>query len=168
MTALRLFLKLIAVLALALALAIYIGPAALENAQNRVAGDKGEAPSPDAMALHQSLEIADLHADTLLWYRSMLERSDRGQVNVPRMLDGNMAIQMLTVVRKSPSVQNYGSSSANAGDNITLLALIQRWPLSTRNSLFWRAIHQSDRLLRSLQRAIRPPLSPPQKNSNRC
>ena len=107
MTALRLLLTLITVLALAVVLAIYtLGPAALENAQNRVAGDKGETPSPDAMALHQSLDIADLHADTLLWYRSMLERSERGQVDVPRMLDGNMAIQMLTAVTKSPSGQN--------------------------------------------------------------
>jgi membrane dipeptidase len=147
MTALRLLLTLITVLALAVVLAIYtLGPAALENAQNRVAGDKGELPSPDAMALHQSLDIADLHADTLLWYRSMLERSERGQVDVPRMLDGNMAIQMLTAVTKSPSGQNYDSNSADASDNITLLALIQRWPLATRNSLFERAMYQADRL----------------------
>ena len=147
MTALRLLLTLITVLALALVLAIYtLGPAALETAQNRVAGDKVEAPSADAVALHQSLDIADLHADTLLWYRSMLERSDRGQVDVPRMLDGNMAIQMLTVVTKSPSGQNYDSNSADASDNITLLALIQRWPLRTRNSLFERAMYQADRL----------------------
>jgi membrane dipeptidase len=147
MTALRLLLTLITILALAVVLAIYtLGPAALENAQNRVAGDKGELPSPDAMALHQSLDIADLHADTLLWYRSMLERSERGQVDVPRMLDGNMAIQMLTAVTKSPSGQNYDSNSADASDNITLLALIQRWPLATRNSLFERAMYQADRL----------------------
>ena len=147
MTALRLLLTLITVLALAVVLAIYtLGPAALENAQNRVAGDKGELPSPDAMALHQSLDIVDLHADTLLWYRSMLERSERGQVDVPRMLDGNMAIQMLTAVTKSPSGQNYDSNSADASDNITLLALIQRWPLATRNSLFERAMYQADRL----------------------
>ena len=44
------------------------------------------------MALHQSLDIADLHADTLLWHRSMLERSDRGQIDLPRILGGNMAI----------------------------------------------------------------------------
>ena len=107
MTALRLFLTLITVSALAFVPAIYtLGRAALENAQNSVAGDKGVAPSTDAMALHQSLDIADLYADTLLWYRSMLERSDRGQVDVPRMLDGNMTIQMLTVVTKSPSGQN--------------------------------------------------------------
>ena len=48
MTALRLLLTLITVLALALVLAIYtLGPAALETAQNRVAGDKVEAPSAD-------------------------------------------------------------------------------------------------------------------------
>ena len=67
MTVLRLFLTPITVLALALVLTIYtLGAAALENAQNRVAGDKGDARTPDAMALHQSLDIADLHADTLL------------------------------------------------------------------------------------------------------
>ena len=147
MTALRLLLTLITVLSLGVVLAIYtLGPAALENAQNRIAGDKGEVPSTDAMALHQSLDIADLHADTLLWHRSMLERSERGQVDVPRMLDGNMAIQMLTVVTKSPSGQNYDSNSADAADNITLLGLLHRWPLSTRTSLFERAMYQADRL----------------------
>ena len=57
-----------------------------------------------------------------------------------------MAIQMLTVVTKSPGGQNYDSNSADASDNITLLALIKRWPLSTRNLLFERAIYQADRL----------------------
>ena len=54
MTALRLLLTLITVLSLGVVLAIYtLGPAALENAQNRIAGDKGEVPSTDTMALHQ-------------------------------------------------------------------------------------------------------------------
>ena len=131
----------------ALLAAIYtVGPGLLENAQNKVAGDKGTAPSPEALELHASLDIADLHADTLLWYRSLIERSDRGQVDLPRMIDGNMAVQMLTTVTKSPSGQNYESNSADAGDNITLLALVQRWPLATRNSLFARAVYQAERL----------------------
>ena len=111
-----------------------------------MAGDKGPAPSPEALELHASLDIADLHADTLLWYRSLIERSDRGQVDLPRMIDGNMAVQMLTTVTKSPSGQNYESNSADAGDNITLLALVQRWPLATRDSLFTRAVYQAERL----------------------
>ena len=96
--------------------------------------------------MHASLEIADLHADTLLWHRSFIEQSDRGQVDLPRMIDGNVAVQMLTTVTKSPSGQNYDSNSADAGDTITLLALVQRWPLATRNSLFARAIYQAERL----------------------
>ena len=131
----------------ALLAAIYtVGPDLLESAQNKVAGDKGPAPSPEALELHASLDIADLHADTLLWYRSLIERSDRGQVDLPRMIDGNMAVQMLTTVTKSPSGQNYESNSADAGDNITLLALVQRWPLATRDSLFARAVYQAERL----------------------
>ena len=131
----------------ALLAAIYtVGPGLLENAQNKVAGDKGAAPSPEALELHTSLDIADLHADTLLWYRSLIERSDRGQVDLPRMIDGNMAVQMLTTVTKSPSGQNYDSNSADAGDTITLLALVQRWPLATRDSLFARAVYQAGRL----------------------
>ena len=123
-----------------------VGPGLLETAQNKVAGDKGAAPSPEALELHASLDIADLHADTLLWYRSLIERSDRGQVDLPRMIDGNMAVQMLTTVTKSPSGQNYNSNSADADDTITLLAIVQRWPLATRDSLFARAIYQAERL----------------------
>ena len=147
MTAIRYLLTFITAASLLVIVAIStFGPEALERAQNRVAGDKGAEPSESTQTLHASLEIADLHADTLLWYRSMLERSDRGQVDLPRMLDGNMAVQMLTTVTKSPSGQNYDSNSAEAGDNITLLALVQRWPLQTRNSLFARAMYQAERL----------------------
>ena len=142
--------SLLVIITLAIAaflIAIYtVGPGLLENAQNKVAGDKGVAPSPEALELHASLDIADLHADTLLWYRSLIERSDRGQVDLPRMIDGNMAVQMLTTVTKTPSGQNYESNSANAGDNVTLLALVQRWPLATRDSLFARAVYQAERL----------------------
>lgn len=147
MAIIRSLLVIITLAMTALLAAIYtVGPGLLENAQNKVAGDKGAAPSPEAIELHASLDIADLHADTLLWYRSFIERSDRGQVDLPRMIDGNMAVQMLTTVTKSPSGQNYESNSADAGDNITLLALVQRWPLATRDSLFARAVYQAERL----------------------
>ena len=147
MAIIRSLLVIVTLAVTAFLIAVYtVGPALLENAQNKVAGDKGATPSPEALDLHASLDIADLHADTLLWYRSLIERSDRGQVDLPRMIDGNMAVQMLTTVTKSPSGQNYESNSANAGDNITLLALVQRWPLATRDSLFARAVYQAERL----------------------
>lgn len=147
MTVFRPILVLVTVAMTAFLIAVYmLGPSLFENAQNIVAGDKGAEPSAVTLELHASLDIADLHADTLLWYRSLLERSDRGQVDLPRMIDGNMAVQMLTTVTKSPSGQNYDLNSAEAGDNITLLALVQRWPLATRDSLFARAVYQAERL----------------------
>jgi membrane dipeptidase len=147
MAIIRSLLVIVTIAMTAFLIAVYtLGPGLLENAQNKVAGDKGATPSPEVLDLHASLDIADLHADTLVWYRSLIERSDRGQVDLPRMIDGNMAMQMLTTVTKSPSGQNYESNSADAGDNITLLALVQRWPLATRDSLFARAIYQAERL----------------------
>jgi hypothetical protein len=38
--------------------------------------------TPEATRLHERLLIADLHADTLLWPRDMLERADHGHSRV--------------------------------------------------------------------------------------
>jgi microsomal dipeptidase-like Zn-dependent dipeptidase len=48
-------------------------------------------------------------------------------------------------VTKSPRGQNYDRNTAGS-DNITLLALVERWPLSTLRSLKERALHQARRL----------------------
>ena len=44
--------------------------------------------SDRARELHAPLWVADLHADSLLWGRDLLERGDRGQVDVPRLRRG--------------------------------------------------------------------------------
>jgi hypothetical protein len=44
-----------------------------------------------ANALHRSLHLADLHADTLLWGRDILKRGTRGHVDVPRLIEGRFA-----------------------------------------------------------------------------
>lgn len=124
-----------------------LGPMLIERASNRIVGDPGPEPTPATLAFHRTLTIADLHADSLLWDRDLSERSDYGQVDIPRMLEGNLALQMFTTVTKSPRGQNYQSNAADAADNITLLALAQRWPGETRDSLFARARHQGNRLM---------------------
>jgi len=53
---------------------------------------------------------------------------------------------MFTTVTKSPSGLNYDLNSADAPDDITRLALIQRWPSVTWKSLTARALHQASRL----------------------
>jgi microsomal dipeptidase-like Zn-dependent dipeptidase len=54
---------------------------------------------------------------------------------------------MFTTVTKSPRGQNYDRNASDAADNITLLALAQRWPAAAYNSLFARAMLQAERVL---------------------
>src|SRR5262245_28965469 len=77
--------------------------------------------SARAQDLHKQLLIADLHADTLMWSRGLLERGSWGSVDLPRLIEGNVAIQAFTVVTKSPRNLNIESNSGDT-DNITLLA----------------------------------------------
>ena len=42
--------------------------------------------------------IADLHCDALLWNRNLLARHNYGHVDVPRMQEANVALEVFTVV----------------------------------------------------------------------
>jgi microsomal dipeptidase-like Zn-dependent dipeptidase len=101
--------------------------------------------SPQAQQLHDSLFVVDLHSDSLLWDRDLGERASRGQVDLPRMREGNVAIQVFSATTKSPSGQNYESNSAGT-DTITPLAIVSGWPASTWRSLYERAQYQLDKL----------------------
>jgi membrane dipeptidase len=121
-------------------------PGIAERRMNVVAEHDPYPVTAEAAAFHDSLVIGDWHADTLLWKRDPLERSDRGHVDVPRLIEGNVTLQVFTAVTKSPAGQNYEENSADAFDNITLLAVGQLWPPRTWNSLLERALYQAERL----------------------
>lgn len=48
--------------------------------------------NPTTNQFHQILFVADLHAVTLSWERDLLDRRQRGHLDVPRMTDGNIAL----------------------------------------------------------------------------
>jgi microsomal dipeptidase-like Zn-dependent dipeptidase len=100
------------------------------------------AASERAKALHKTLLVADLHADTLMWDRDLLERGDWGHVDLPRLVEGNVAAQAFTVVTKTPRGMNIESNSGDT-DNITLLAMAERWPVSSWINLTERALYQA-------------------------
>lgn len=135
----------LALIILAIAFLLF-APAAIEKAQNRVLAHAPWPVSAQAAALHASLLVGDWHADSTLWQRDLTVRADYGQVDIPRLQSGNVAIQMFTTVTKSPSGQNYSRNSSDAADNITLLALSQAWPPRTWTSLTERALYQAERL----------------------
>lgn len=108
--------------------------------------------SPQARKLHKQLLIADLHADNLLWDRNLLERHDRGQVDLPRLQEGNVAFQVFDAVIKTPSHLNYQKND-DQSDDITLVAMANRWPPRTWTSLLQRALYQSKILHRAAKRS---------------
>ncbi len=122
------------------------GPAIVEKSKNAVLAHDPYPVSDQAVALHKTLVIGDWHADSLLWKRDLTKRATRGQVDIPRLQAGNVAIQMFTAVTKSPKGQNYEQNATDASDNITILTMAQLWPIRTWNSLFERAVYQAEKL----------------------
>lgn len=101
--------------------------------------------SPQAQQLHDRLTVVDMHADSLLWNRDLLAESERGLVDVPRLIAGNVALQAFTLVTKTPKGQNEDHNTAET-DRITLLTVLQAWPPRTWNSLSERALYQMEKL----------------------
>ena len=134
-----------------LILAHILVPPYLEKSMNAVYQSELVSYSDTTREFHDSLTIMDWHADTTLWSRDLLEQSDYGHVDVPRMLSGNVAIQMFTTVTKVPKGLNYEANSADATDQITQLAIVQAWPLATWNSLLERALYQARRIEKAAQ-----------------
>lgn len=127
-------------------IALAAGPGLLERQLNRVEQHPPYSVSEAARQLHSRAIIGDWHADSLLWNRDLSRLANRGQLDIPRMQAGNVALQMFTTVTKSPVGLNYHSNKSDAADNITRLALLQRWPRATWNSLTARAVHQANKL----------------------
>jgi microsomal dipeptidase-like Zn-dependent dipeptidase len=140
----------IAVLVLMVAVAFFTVPTIVDGRMNTVTHPGPYTASAQAIANHQTLFVADLHDDALLWNRDLLQRYDRGHSDLPRLLDGQVALQVFATVTKTPKGMNYERNSADT-DNITMLAMAQRWPVATWTSLLQRALYQSDKLHKAVQ-----------------
>ena len=122
-----------------------VGARIADSVMNTVVSTAVPAVSPAGSALHRRLFVADLHADQLLWGRDPLDRSTRGHVDVPRLQEAHVALQVFAVVTKTPRGMNYDHNTGET-DNVLLLALAQRWPRATWTSLRARAVYQAERL----------------------
>ena len=128
-----------------------VAPSIADRRMNRVT-NRSMAISDRARALHEKLFVADLHADTTLWNRDLLSRGGRGHVDVPRLVEGGVALQAFTIVTKTPRRMNIESNTADT-DNITLLAVAQLWPPRTWNNLTERALYQASRVTTAAARS---------------
>ena len=122
-----------------------LGPGYTERSMNIIDGKPLPVISKEALALHKTLVIVDLHSDSLMWKRDIVERGTRGQMDLPRLQDGNVALQIFSSVTKTPKAQNYDSNGADS-DNITALVIAQLQPVRTWNSLLERTLYHGEKL----------------------
>jgi membrane dipeptidase len=127
-------------------------PAIVERGMNRVEQVPLAPIRDEARELHTRLAIADLHADTLLWNRNLVERAGHGHADLPRLEEGNVALQIFSPVTKTPKGQNYDSNGSDS-DSITLLTIAQLQPPRTWTSLLERSLWHARKLERSQARA---------------
>lgn len=120
-------------------------PRYIANSLNTVINKPPYTVSDEAKQLHEKLFVADMHADSLLWKRNLLEKDSIGQVDIPRMFEGNVALQAFTVVTKSPRGMNI-ENNTDETDNIFWLALSEMQPFENISSLTGRAVFQAKKL----------------------
>lgn len=140
----KLALGLVLLAGILLAVSLFLPPT-LEKRFNSIHPAELPVVSPMAREMHRSLRIVDLHADPLLWNRDLLERHDYGHTDIPRLIEGNVTLQVFSAVTKSPRGQNYERNESDT-DRITDLVIAQRWPPRTWSSLFERAVYQARKL----------------------
>src|SRR4029077_14661366 len=77
----------------------------VERTLNPVATKAGPA-GPAATELHKTLLVADFHADTFLWRRGLVPSNPDGQVDLARMVRGNVGLQAFTIATRVPTGAN--------------------------------------------------------------
>jgi microsomal dipeptidase-like Zn-dependent dipeptidase len=111
----------------------------VERRLNVLTGAAPRRVSERARDLHRSLLVADLHADSLLYGRDLLSRSAVGHVDVPRLVEGGVALQALSACVRVASHLNV-ERNEDTTDDVRLLALALGWPPRTWSSGLARAL----------------------------
>lgn len=120
-------------------------PRMVADSMNVVINKPPYQVSEKANQLHEKLFVVDMHADSLLWKRDLTQKDSIGQVDFPRMFEGNVALQAFTVVTKTPKGMNIENNTGET-DNIFWLTLSEMQPLENLSSLTGRAVFQAKKL----------------------
>lgn len=90
----------------------------------------------DVKELHRRWCIADGHADSLMWNRDLLVRSEEGHVDFPRLHEAGVKLQCFTLVTRGfPFIGGFPVFAAWRG-----------WPAAARECEWTRATWQIDKL----------------------
>ncbi|MFQ5629650.1 MAG: dipeptidase [bacterium] len=123
----------------------FILPKFADRRLNRVANRPFVVPSQNAVELYKKLWIADLHCDALLWQRDLTQKHNHGHVDIPRLIENNVALQVFTVVTSVPWGINF-EQNEDKNNMVTTISIAQRCPMTTWTSLRKRALFQGRKL----------------------
>jgi microsomal dipeptidase-like Zn-dependent dipeptidase len=79
-----------------------------------------------------------------MWNRDLNDSASRGHMDLPRLQEGNVALQLFSSVTKTPKNQNYDGNGADT-DNVTLLTIAQLQPVKTWSSLTERSLYHAQK-----------------------
>jgi len=94
-----------------------------------------------------NLFVSDMHADTLLWSRSIAEKSELGHADIHRLRSASMGLQVFMSVIEAPKDVE-SDAIAQEGDQITPITILDKWPIKTFNSYRQRALYQASKLFK--------------------
>ncbi len=117
----------------------------LERFVNRVDSVVLPGVTDEALRIHDESLVVDLHADSLLFDRDLSVRSDVGHVDIPRLREGGVALQMFTAATRMPFTFDLHEVDADSSDILTVGFIAQRAPMA-RLGPRDRALHQAGRL----------------------
>jgi len=117
----------------------------IDRLLNRVQKQEKDEVRSETAVFHQKLFIADLHSDPYLWNRDLLKRHNYGHIDVPRLIEGNVAMQTVGVAAKIPWGLNFESNPGRS-DMLAALVVAQGKPLRTWHSQYQRALYHSEQL----------------------
>jgi microsomal dipeptidase-like Zn-dependent dipeptidase len=140
----RLLWRLLIGVAAGVALFFWFG-ANLERFVNRVDAVVLPGVTDEALRIHDESLVVDLHADSLLFDRDLSVRSDIGHVDLPRLREGGVALQMFTAATRMPFTFDIHEVDANGSDILTVGFIAQRAPMAGMGPRD-RALHQAGKL----------------------
>lgn len=116
-------------------LSMLILPGIVDKKMNKVGIAGSYEVSAQAEEVFKSLEfIADLHCDALLWKRDLNKDNAYGHVDIPKLIEGRVALQAFTIVSKVPYGINFNKNSAQS-DMLRLHSFV-----SGRSPLTWWSV----------------------------
>lgn len=107
--------------------------------------------SDAARALHSSSLVLDLHADSLLFRRNLRRHSGSGHVDLPRLREGGVGLQVFGVVPRVYLGANIDLNEASGLDGVALLGCV-KLRASCWRSDFGRLEEQAGLLAQNIER----------------